>query len=90
MSKIQNPIEDYEFAGIKTVGLYDYYLMVDGDGNAVIVRNATDDSETKFNKMHNTPDATLSEKATAIDAYWVAPADASKVYKYIFQLSFER
>jgi hypothetical protein len=86
MSKIQNPIEDYEFAGIKTVGSYDYYLMVDGDGNAVIVRNATDDSETKFNKMKIALDATFSERETAIDAYWTSPADASKIYKYIFQI----
>jgi hypothetical protein len=86
MSKTQSPIDECVVHGVKTVGDYDYYLLVDSDGSAYIERVKSDDSTILFCKMAlNSADDTLAEKATTIDNFWSTPSDASHVYKYLFQ-----
>jgi hypothetical protein len=83
-SKSQNPMDEFICHGIKTVGSYDYFLMVDATGKCYIERVAADDSTYRYNKMSELPISTsFANIATAIDAYWAAPE--THVYKYLFQ-----
>lgn len=82
-SKIQNPIDEFTAHGVKTVGDYQYVLLVDGEGACYIERVATDESSIKFCKMPHVDHTTFAEIATQIDAFWVSPESHS--YVYIFQ-----
>ena len=88
MSKEQSPIDDFVIHGIKTVGDYDYYLLVDNDGGCFIQRIDSDDESTRFCKMATPAEGTsLSAKAVLIDTFWTSPASEDKNYTYIFQCS---
>lgn len=79
-----NPLNEFIVHGVKTVGSYDYILMVDEEGQTVIMRVAADQSTIKYCVMPKAT-GTFSEMGTVIDAFWVSPDDVAKVYKYLFQ-----
>ena len=78
-----SPLDGYEIHGVKSVGSYDYYLLVADKGECVICQAAQDDSTYLFAKLAEDPAATHTEIAAAITAFWVSPA--SHVYQYLFQ-----
>lgn len=82
-SKYTDPLEAFVVHGIKTVTSYDYVLLVDKSGKAVIKRIASDSSDIKFTAMHSSS-IVFDNIATDIDSFWVSPE--SHTYKYIFQL----
>jgi hypothetical protein len=79
----QNPLEDFVTHGFKTVGDYEYQLLVDALGTCYIQRLKSDDTDYKFCKLPHV-DGTFAQIASAIDAFWVDPSSADKVYSYIF------
>lgn len=83
-SKKQNPLDEFDIAGIKTVSSYDYFLLIDATGNCYIARVASDDSSYKFCKMPTPVASTYSEIATAIDNFWGASIQ-NYTYVYLFQ-----
>ena len=84
MSTKQNILDEYEFHGIKTVGDYDYYLLVDSTGNCVIARNKIDDSSLRYVTMPTPVATAYSDIATAIDEFWAASIENYN-YGYLFQ-----
>jgi len=82
-SKIQFQLDEYGISGIKNIGLYDYYLLIDGLGSCYIERVAEDDSTMLFAKMPEVNVNHLADVAAAIDAFWEHPETHS--YKYAFQ-----
>ena len=82
-SNESNPLDEFTPHGIKTIGGYDYVLMVDEGGQAVIMRVSADKSEIRYCLMSKVS-GSFATIAAAIDAFWVAP-DVSKVYTYLFQ-----
>lgn len=82
-SSRQSPIDEYDLHGVKTVGDYEYWLLIDVDGNCVISQIKSDDSTFLFTKM---PDASggFSARASAIDEFWTNPENHT--YKYLFLL----
>jgi hypothetical protein len=83
MSKRQNPIDEFEIHGVKTVGDYDYFLLIDADGECYIQKAASDDSLYTFAKMPVPAGTHLSGMAALINAFWASPE--SHTYKYLFE-----
>ena len=79
-----SPLDGYEVYGIKSVGLYDYYLLVATKGECVICQAAQDDSSYLYAKMPVTGSSSFSDIADAITDFWVSPELHS--YQYLFQL----
>lgn len=74
-SRYKNPIPNFQAHGVKTVGLYQYILLIDLQGSVLIERVKTDNSEILFVKM---------PEGTDIATYW-ASAD-TYTYKYMNQI----
>lgn len=84
-SKYLDALSNFVAHGIKTVGDYDYVLLVDQTGQTIIQRIYTDSTEILYCKMPDTTFTTFAAVKTQIDAFWVNPASTDKVYGYIFQ-----
>jgi len=84
-SSYKNPLDNFVAHGVKTVSSYQYILLVDEKGQAVIERVASDSSTIMFCKMARPPAEvdTFTEQADAIDDFWTSPE--TKTYQYLFQ-----
>ena len=65
-----NPIKNFQSSGIKTVGSYEYVLLIDLAGQVLILRRKDDDTEIKFTK----------KTTGTIEAFWADPTAHSYVW----------
>ena len=63
-AKYLNPIKNFQSSGVKTVGDYTYVLLISLDGQVLIERVKSDNSEIKFAKKPS---------ATSIETFWEDP-----------------
>jgi len=82
-SDMTNPLDGFVCHGIKTVSSYNYYLFIDNNGHAVIMRAAIDNSEFRFCELaKEISDENFTDVATQIDSFWLNPD--THTYKYMF------
>jgi len=74
-SKYANPIDNFQCHGVVTAGGYSYNLLIDLEGQVIIQRIKTDNTEILFAKK---------PAATTISSFWANRA--THTYHYIHAL----
>lgn len=78
VNKYTNILLGYVFHGLKTVGDYQYVLLINMEGEVIIMQIKTDQSVAKYK---------AKPTATTIDNFWSAPD--THTYDYIHMLNDE-